>query len=81
MDKSVKRARKITFAALYKEACLQPTAAQRFISDIAALTSRSEVTVKAWAYGSQTPDPLVRSVIANYLGAEADSLFLPCKSE
>ena len=64
-----------TFKELYEEQKNKPTAAQIFISDIAALTKRSEMTVRQWLSGQQTPDELVQTIIAQKFNVSANSLF------
>ncbi len=53
----------------------KPTAAQLFVSRVATLTKRSEVTVRMWISGQQVPDELAKSVIAQEFGADVNSLF------
>lgn len=66
---------KKTFKTLYEEEKKKPTAAQMFISEIAALTKRSEATVRMWIAGQQVPDELVQSIIAERYNVSVDSLF------
>jgi hypothetical protein len=60
---------------LYDEAKAQPTPAQVFVSELAQLTHKHPITVRAWLYGTQCPDSLTQSVIADHFGVEADGLF------
>jgi hypothetical protein len=69
-----KLARK-SLVELYEAAKSQPTPAQAFVSDLAALTHKHPFTVRAWLYGTQTPDCLTQSVIAEHYGVEVDGLF------
>lgn len=64
-----------TFRNLYEDEKKKPTAAQLFVSRVAALTKRSEVTVRMWISGQQVPDELAKSVIAQEFGADVNSLF------
>lgn len=64
-----------TFRQLYDEEKKKPTAAQNFVADIAALTKRSEVTVRKWIAGQQEPDDLAKQAIGERFGIKADYLF------
>lgn len=64
-----------SFYSLYQEAKNQPTAAQLFIARVAKLTHRSEMTVRMWLSGCQTPDDLAQSVIAKDFGVDEKTLF------
>lgn len=66
---------KKTFKTLYEEEKKKPTAAQMFISEVAALTKRSEATVRMWLAGKQVPDELAQSIIAERYNVSMDSLF------
>lgn len=66
---------KKTFKTLYEEEKKKPTAAQMFISEVAALTKRSEATVRMWLAGQQVPDELAQSIIAERYNVSMDSLF------
>lgn len=70
-----------TFIELYNEAKNQPTPAQKFISDVATITHRSEMTVRMWLAGRQLPDDLAKITIAEKFGVNADSLFPKKKEE
>ena len=70
-----------TFIELYNEAKNQPTPAQKFISDVASITHRSEMTVRMWLAGRQLPDDLAKITIAEKFGVNADSLFPKKKEE
>ena len=64
-----------TFRELYEAEKDKPTAAQAFITRIAKLTKRSEMTVRFWIAGRQTPDELAQSVIAKELDVPVEELF------
>lgn len=64
-----------SFYDLYEEEKSKPTAAQVFIKNIATLTHRSELTVRMWLAGQQTPDELVQSIIAKEYGVSPATLF------
>lgn len=66
---------KKTFKTLYEEEKKKPTAAQMFITEVAALTKRSEATVRMWLAGQQVPDELAQSIIAERYNVSVDSLF------
>lgn len=52
------RTEKKSFFDLYAEQKKKPTPAQNFIAEIAALTHRSENTVKMWLCGRQVENPV-----------------------
>ena len=60
---------------LYNEAKSEPTPAQKFISEVAELTNRSELTVRMWLFGGQIPDSNVSRVIGAHFGVDPDTLF------
>lgn len=64
-----------TFAELYEERKSKPTPAQEFVSEVARITHRSEITVRMWLSGQQIPDTLVQSVIADHFGVDMAGLF------
>lgn len=64
-----------TFRQIYMERKSEPTPAQRFITEVAELTNRSEITVRMWLAGTQIPDPNVSRVIGMHFNVEPDSLF------
>lgn len=66
---------KKTFLELYDEYKKKPTAAQVFIAEVAALTHRSENTVRMWLCGRQTPDELAKAVIAKHYNLNPETLF------
>lgn len=72
---------KKTFKSLYENEKKKPTAAQLFIARVAAITKRSEMTVRMWLSGRQEPDELAKSVIAREFGSDAASLFPPKKTD
>ena len=69
---------KKTLNDLYNEAKQEPTPAQRFISEVAELTKRSEQTVRMWLSGVQIPDPNVTENIARHFNVDPESLFANC---
>lgn len=69
---------KKTFTDLYLERKNEPTPAQRFISEVAELTKRSEQTVRMWLSGVQIPDPNVTENIARHFNVDPESLFANC---
>lgn len=64
-----------SFFDLYEEERKKPTAAQMFVKKIANLTHRTELTVRQWLSGQQTPDELVQSIIAREYGVKIETLF------
>ena len=64
-----------TFREIYEETKQKPTPAQAFVSEIAELTHRSELTVRMWLSGQQIPDKLVQEVIARKFNVSVDGLF------
>ena len=65
---------KKTFKQIYEE--LDPTPPKmRWIQRIAKATMRSELTVRMWLNGRQTPEPLVQNIIAKELGVPVEGLF------
>lgn len=72
---NMSRLEKKSFNDLYEEQKKKPTAAQIFISEVAALTHRSENTIRMWLSGKQYPDELTQSIIARRYGVSVTSLF------
>lgn len=70
-----KKMRQKSFTQLYLERKNEPTPAQKFISEVAELTNRSEQTVRMWLSGVQTPDPNVSKVIGMHFNVDPDTLF------
>ena len=68
--------KKKTFTEIYLERKKEPTPAQKFVSEVAVLTSRSEQTVRMWLAGVQVPDPNVCKVIGSHFGVNPDALFV-----
>lgn len=64
-----------TFIELYNESKSKPTPAQEFVSEVARITHRSEMTVRMWLSGKQIPDALVLSVIADHFNVDMAGLF------
>lgn len=48
---------------------------KEFVAEIAILCKCAESTVRAWLSGTQQPDPLKRSIIAEYLKKPEETLF------
>jgi len=67
------------FTDIYEREKAKPTPAQAFIVRIAALTKKSENTVKMWVCGAQEPHRLEKEVIAQHFGLSAQELFPPKK--
>lgn len=61
----------------FKEAYGELTLVQQraFVTRIAAVTHKSEFTVKMWLCGRQKPEELTRIAIAKELGLPAEELF------
>ncbi|MCD8394501.1 MAG: helix-turn-helix domain-containing protein [Bacteroidales bacterium] len=64
-----------SFESLYLEAKNQPTAAQQFINEVAALTHKTEATVRNWISGRQNPDDLTKNVLAEHFHLSPEVLF------
>lgn len=64
-----------SFVDLYQDAKRQPTAAQQFINEVAALTHKTEITVRNWIAGRQNPDDLAKNVLAEHFHTSTDVLF------
>lgn len=65
---------KKTFKQIYEE--LDPTPPKtRWIKRIAKVTMKSEMTVRMWLNGRQTPDLLTQNMIAMELGVSVEGLF------
>lgn len=73
--KMAKELEKKSFTDLYLERKTEPTPAQRFIAEVAALTDRSEQTVRMWLSGVQVPDTNVSRVIGMHFDVDPDALF------
>ena len=58
---------KKTFKQIYEELDSTPPKT-KWIRRIAKVTMRSELTVRMWLNGRQTPEPLVQKIIAKELG-------------
>lgn len=67
--------RKITLKEMYEELKMKPSPGQQFIRELAALTNRSELTVRLWLGGHHEPEPLVAQVIAKAYDLDPDYLF------
>ena len=64
-----------TFKELYEDAKILPTPAASFVTKIAEITHKTENTVRMWLSGNQQPDELTKSVIADYLKSDINTLF------
>ena len=64
-----------SFFDLYAEQKKKPTPAQTFIAEVAALTHRSENTVKMWLCGRQIPDELTQSIMSRRYNVNITGLF------
>jgi transcriptional regulator with XRE-family HTH domain len=65
---------KKTFKQIYD--ALDPTPPKaRWIKRIATVTMKSELTVRMWLSGRQTPDLLTQNIIAKELGVPVEGLF------
>lgn len=67
--------REKTFRELYEAELKKPTAAQTFVKQAAAVSHRSEATVRMWLSGNQMPDELAQNVLATKFGIKASVLF------
>lgn len=71
-----------TFGELYRALPEPPKAPkQAFVEEIAQLCKCSQQAVRMWIQGTQRPDALKRSLIANRLGYSEEQLFPtpPCE--
>jgi hypothetical protein len=76
----VQKLQRKSLVEMYNEVKAQPTPAQTFIRELARVTHREPITVRGWLYGTQRPDSLTQSVMADYFGVEVDSLFPDSKA-
>lgn len=60
---------------IYRALREEPSPAQKFVTQIAALCCREEKTVRQWLSGSQVPPPLVQGKIAEMLDSSVEVLF------
>ena len=60
---------------LYRDERNKPTAAQSFVTRIARVTRKSEITVRFWRAGYTEPDVLTKKGIAQYLKKPISTLF------
>lgn len=68
--------RKISLKDLYEEKKNQRVdPSKNLIRLIMDVTGRAEVTVRLWISGRNTPEPLVKRIIADALDVDADYLF------
>lgn len=66
---------KITFIDIFREEKAKPKPEQAFISEVAKLTCKSQITVKRWCEGKVTPDALTQKILAEHFKVDADILF------
>ena len=71
--------REITLKQMYEELKKAPSPAQQFIKELAALTDRSELTVRLWLSGHHEPEPLIIKIIAEAYDLDPKSLFRKSK--
>lgn len=64
----------MTFKQIYDSLPVTPPKTA-WIRRVAKVTKKSELTIRMWLNGRQTPDPLTQSVIEKELGVPADVLF------
>lgn len=67
--------RQISLAELYKEKQSELSPAQKFVKELAAITQRSELTVRLWISGKHEPEPLVKRIIADSYDLDVNCLF------
>lgn len=65
----------MTLKELYEEARKEPTPGVAFIQEVAAVTQKSEITVRRWISGEVVPDALTRSVLAKHFQCQPEELF------
>ena len=59
------------FIDFYNEAKNKPSPAQSFVTEIASVTKKSEISVRRWLHGQCEPDELTKSVLSKYLKCPA----------
>ena len=69
------RTEKKSFFDIYAEQKKKTPPAQTFFAELAALTHRTENTVKMWLCGRQVPDELTQSIIARRYNLNINGLF------
>ena len=69
----------MTFNDFYQQAKNEPTAAQKFIAEIAELTNRSEITVRKWLSGENVPDDETKKLLAEHFNVKPQELFPPSR--
>lgn len=67
--------RQMTFADLYYEARKKPHPSVAFIAEIAEVTHRTQIAVRKWISGENTPDYNVQQIIAQHLNMPREQLF------
>lgn len=74
MEHSKKTRFRQIYDALPPKAPIAPKSA--FVKEIAALVKVHETTVRCWIAGTQKPDALKTSIIAEHLGVPENELFV-----
>ena len=64
-----------SFADFYYEARGKRHPSAEFVAEIAALTHRTQIAVRKWISGENTPDYNCQEIIAKHLGAPREQLF------
>ena len=64
-----------TFADLYYEARKQPHPSVAFIAEMAEITHRTQIAVRKWISGENTPDYNVQQIIAEHFDMPREQLF------
>lgn len=65
----------MTIKELYAQAKMSATPAQVFVTELANITKKSEITVRRWLSGETVPDTLTRSIIAKHFNSTEEELF------
>lgn len=71
---------KPTFNDFYFAARSQMHPSVAFIAEIANLTHRSQIAVRKWISGENTPDYNVQEILAKHFGVPREQLFPPKKN-
>ncbi|MCF0219826.1 MAG: hypothetical protein HUK14_08595 [Muribaculaceae bacterium] len=72
--------KKISFKDIYNSLPSSLTPKARFISEVAALTKKKEITVRMWLCNHNRPDNLTIKVIADHFNVDPSALFPNSKS-
>lgn len=70
----------LTFKQLYEAAKAQPSPATAFVNDVAALTHRTEITVRKWLSGQIVPDMNIQVVLELHFKTPKEVLFPTAKT-